>query len=105
MPGGSTPNDSPETLLKRLEASIQETLNRLIDSGRIADAHRERASAFRSRLDALQRRIQADRDAAKRVEMPAGMKSDFDLLAWDFRRWVAEVDDEFGAPAKGPISG
>ena len=105
MMDGKTPVDSPEVSLERLEASIQETLNRLIDGGRIGDAHRERAAEFRSRLEDLQRRLRKDRDASDRVEMPPDAKSDFDLLSWDFKRWIAEVDDEFAAPPKGPISG
>jgi len=87
--------DSPDVVLERLEASIQDALHRLIDGGRISDGHRESAESFRHRLAALQKRLRASRDITGRVEMPADAKSDFDLLAWDFKRWLAEIDKEF----------
>jgi hypothetical protein len=86
--------ESPEVVLERLEASIQDALHRLIDGGRISDAHRESAEEFRRRLAALQKRVQARRDEAGR-EMPTDAKSDFDLLAWDFKRWLTEIDKDF----------
>ena len=97
MMDGKTPIDPPEVSLERLEASIQEALNRLIDGGRIGDAHRERANEFRQRLEELQRRLSADRDASNRVAIAPDAKSHFDLLSWDFKRWTAEIDDEFKA--------
>ena len=84
--------ESPEITLDRLEASIEEALHRLIDGGRISDAHRESAEGFRGRLAALQGKLNAARD---RVEMPPDAKSDFDLLAWDFKRWLTEIDKDF----------
>ena len=88
------PVDSPEVALERLEASIQDALHRLIDGGRIDGSHRESAEGFRRRLADLQKRIRAGR-AGARVEMPADARSDFDLLAWDFKRWLAEIDQTF----------
>jgi len=85
--------DSPDASLEHLEASVQETLNRLIDGGRIHDGHRESAAVFRRRLEGLQRRLRA---AGGRAGMPADAKGDCDLLAWDFERWIAEVDRDFG---------
>ena len=87
--------ESPETVLDRLEASLQDTLHRLIDGGRIADGHRESADGFRRRLAALQEKLRASRGSAARAEMPADAKSDFDLLAWDFKRWLGEIDQDF----------
>lgn len=87
--------DVPEVSLERLEASIQEALNRLIDGGRIHDGHREHAAEFRRRLEGLKRRLRAGRDFTGRADMPADVKSDYDLLAWDFKRWIAEIDDDF----------
>jgi len=92
---GNHPIDSPEASLERLDASIQEALNRLIDGGRIHDGHRESAAEFRRRLEALQRRVRARRDGGGRAEMPADARSQFDLLAWDFKRWLAEIDRDF----------
>ena len=92
---GNTPIDSPEASLERIEASIQDALNRLIDGGRIGDAHREKAAEFRSRLEALQQKLRRNRDASDRVAAPADDRSHFDLLSWDFQRWLAEIDDEF----------
>lgn len=89
------PIDAPEISLTRLEASIQNALNRLIDGGRIDDSHREQATEFRRRLEALQKRLRASRDITGHIELPADAKSDFDLLAWDFKRWLAEIDQEF----------
>jgi hypothetical protein len=89
------PIDSPEISLERLEASIQDALHRLIDGGRISDAHRESAEGFRRRLADLQQKLRASRDIAGRVEMPADARSAFDLLAWDFKRWLAEIDQDF----------
>jgi hypothetical protein len=87
--------ESPEAVLDRLEASIQEALHRLIDGGRISDTHRESAEGFRRRLAGLQKKLRASRDITGRVEMPADARSDFDLLAWDFKRWLAEIDQDF----------
>ncbi len=89
------PIDSPEIALERLEASIQDALHRLIDGGRISNGHREAADDFRRRLAELRRKLSASRDITGRIEMPADAKSDFDLLAWDFKRWLAEIDQEF----------
>ena len=88
------PIDSPEMVLERLETSIQDALHRLIDGGRISDGHRESAEGFRRRVADLQKRLRAS-GAKGRVEMPSAAKSDFDLLAWDFKRWLAEIDKEF----------
>ena len=84
--------DSPDASLEQIEASIQETLNRLIDGGRIHDGHRESAAGFRRRLEDLQRRLRARRASA---EIPAEAKPDYDLLTWDFKRWIGEIDQEF----------
>jgi hypothetical protein len=89
------PVDSPEFVLERLESSIQDSLHRLIDGGRIDDRHRASAEGFRRRLAALRKKLRARRDVTGRVEMPADAKSDFDLLAWDFKRWLAEIDGHF----------
>jgi hypothetical protein len=86
--------DSPEIVLERLQASIQDALHRLIDGGRISDGHRASAEGFRRRLAELQQRLTAHRETG-RIEMPADAKSDFDLLAWDYKRWLVEVDKEF----------
>ena len=87
--------ESPEVVLDRLEASIQDALHRLIDGGRISDGHRESAEGFRRRLGELQQKLSAARGSAARAEMPADAKSDFDLLAWDFKRWLSEIDQDF----------
>ena len=89
------PADSPEIVLGRLDSSIQDALHRLIDGGRIDDHHRESAEGFRRRLAALQKKLRAGHEVTGRVEMPADAKSDFDLLAWDFKRWLAEIDAAF----------
>lgn len=83
--------DSPDASLDQIEASIQETLNRLIDGGRIHDAHRESAAGFRRRLEELQRRLRA----RGRAGMPADAKSDYDLFTWDLKRWLAEIVQDF----------
>lgn len=91
--------DSPDATLEQLEASVQAALNRLIDGGRIHDRHRESAAGFRRRLEDLQRRLRARRGSA---EAPADAKPDYDLLTWDFKRWIGEIDEEFeaGAPKR-----
>ena len=86
--------DSPEIVLERLHASIQDALHRLIDGGRISDGHRASAEGFRHRLAELQHRLSAHRETG-RIVMPADARSDFDLLAWDYKRWLAEIDKEF----------
>ena len=86
--------DSPELVLDRLEASIQDALHRLIDGGRIDDHHRASAEGFRRRLAGLQRRLVADCDGIV-IAMPPDARSDFDLLAWDFKRWLNEIDKAF----------
>ena len=91
--------DAPEIVLERLEASIQDALHRLIDGGRISDSHRESAQGFRQRLAALQERLGVP-DSAEPIEMPADAKADFDLLAWDFKRWLAEIDQDFEEPKR-----
>jgi hypothetical protein len=87
--------ETPEMVLERLDASIEDALHRLIDGGRVDDHHRESAESFRRRLADLQRRMRASRDITGRIEMPADARSDFDLLAWDFKRWLADVDRAF----------
>jgi len=87
--------ESPEIVLERLEASIEDALHRLIDGGRIADGHRASAEDFRGRVSDLRGRLAASRDITGRMAMPADAKSDFDLLAWDFKRWLAEIDKAF----------
>src|SRR6185295_7567201 len=88
------PIESPEAVLERLEASIQDALHRLIDGGRISDGHRESAEGFRRRVSDLQERLRASAGKG-RVAVPSDAKSDFDLLAWDFKRWLGEIDHEF----------
>ena len=87
--------ESPEIVLERLEASIQDALHRLIDGGRISDGHRESAENFRRRLAELHKKLSAGRDHSGHIEMPADTRSDFDLLAWDFKRWLTEIDQDF----------
>jgi len=86
--------DTPEVVLERLEASIEEALHRLIDGGRVDNHHRESVEGFRRRLAELRQRIAAGRERGT-TEMPADAKSDFDLLAWDYKRWIAEIDKDF----------
>lgn len=93
------PSDSPEIVLERLEASIEEALHRLIDGGRIDTHHRESVEGFRRRLADLRQRLTGSEPAP---EMPAAMKSDFDLLAWDYKRWIADIDREFESPPAHP---
>ena len=88
-----SPN-SPGVVLERLESSIEAALHRLIDGGRIDDHHRECAEGFRRRLADLQQRVRPSRDG-EAIAMPPGAKSDFDLLAWDFKRWLTEIDQAF----------
>ena len=95
MMDGRTPFDDDDESLAQLDASIQEALNRLIDGGRIADGHREKAVEFRARLETLKANLGKDRDNSNRVPKPADQKSHADLLRWDFQRWLAEIDDEF----------
>lgn len=71
--------DSPDVVLERLEASIEQTLNRLIDGGRIDAHHRESVEGFRQRLASVKKRLEDG--GAPTGEMPADVKSDFDLLA------------------------
>ena len=98
--------ESPELVLERLEASIRDALHRLIDGGRIDDHHRESAEGFRRRLAELQRRLIADGDGTI-IEMPSDARSDFDLLAWDFKRWLNEIDQAFEhrAPRQAAFGG
>ncbi len=91
--------DSPEAALERLETSIEETLHRLIDGGRIDTHHRESADDFRSRVADMRQRLKGRRAAA----LPANVKSDFDLLAWDFKRWIEHLDREFESPPVHPL--
>ena len=104
MMDGTSPIDSPEAALARIEASIQESLNRLIDGGRIADRHRARAAEFRRRLASLLRKRRASGGASGRANFPAAARSHFDLLSWDFQRWLAEIDDEFAECGKSTPS-
>ncbi len=94
------PSDAPEVVLERLEASIEETLHRLIDGGRIATHHRENVEDFRRRLASVRRRLEYG--GTPTGGMPADVKSDFDLLAWDYKRWIADIDREFERPAARP---
>lgn len=95
MMDGTTPLEYDEESLARIEASLQEALDRLIDGGRIADGHRERADEFRTRLESLRAKLDKDRDNSNRVPKPADERAHLDLLRWDFQRWLAEIDDEF----------
>ena len=95
MMDGTQPFDSDDESLAQIELSIQDALNRLIDGGRIADGHREKAAEFRTRLEGLKAKLGQDRDNSNRVPKPANEKSHLDLLRWDFQRWLAEIDDEF----------
>lgn len=92
--------DSPEIVLERLEASIEETLRRLIDGGRIDTHHRESVEEFRRRLDSMRKRIEDG--GTPTGEMPADVRSDFDLLAWDYKRWITGIDREFDSPPAHP---
>ena len=92
--------DSPDVVLERLEASIEVTLHRLIDGGRIHAQHRESVEAFRRRLAGVKTRLEDG--GTPTGEMPADVKSDFDLLAWDYKRWIADIDKEFDNPAALP---
>jgi hypothetical protein len=87
--------DSQEVVLQRLESSIQNALHRLIDGGRIGVTHRESAEGFRQRIVSLHDKLNKHRAKHGKAQMPADAKSDFDLLAWDFKRWLAEIDKEF----------
>lgn len=93
-------SDSPAVALERLEASIEEMLHRLIDGGRIDTHHRASVEGFRRRLADLRQRLSADEEPA--AEMPPEVQSDFDLLAWDYKRWIAGIDREFESPAPHP---
>src|SRR5690606_41118441 len=84
--------DSPDVVLERLEASIEETLHRLIDGGRIATHHRESVEDFRRRLAGVKKRLEDG--GTPTGAMPTDVKSDFDRLAWDYKRWIAEIDRE-----------
>lgn len=95
MMDGTTSPEYDEESLARIEASIQGALDRLIDGGRIADDHREKAAEFRTRLESLKAKLGTDRDNSNRVPKPAEDRSHLDLLRWDFQRWLAEIDDEF----------
>lgn len=92
--------DAPEVVLERLEASIEEALHRLIDGGRIAAHHRESVEGFRRRLASVRRRLVDG--GTPTGEMPTDVKSDFDLLAWDYKRWIADLDREFENPPQQP---
>lgn len=92
--------NSPDVVLERLETSIEETLHRLIDDGRIGAHHCESADAFRRRLASVRRRLEYG--GTPTGGMPADVKSDFDLLAWDYKRWIADIDREFERPAARP---
>lgn len=85
--------DSPDIALERLQASIEEALHRLIDGGRIAMHHRENVEDFRRRLAGLRKRLEDGRTPPG--AMPGDVKSDFDLLAWDYKRWIVDIDKEF----------
>ncbi len=93
-------SDSPDVVLERLDASIEETLHRLIDGGRIDTHHRESVEGFRRRLAGVRRRLEDG--GTPTGEMPTDVKSDFDLLAWDYKRWIADIDKEFDRPPAHP---
>lgn len=90
-------SDTPEIVLERLEADIASAVRRLTEGGRIDTHHRASVAELRGRLATLRKRL-AERESA--ADVPAAVKSDFDLLAWDYQRWIANIDKEFGnAPA------
>lgn len=93
----SSSSDTPENVLERLEAEIAEAVRRLTEGGRIDTHHRASVAELRGRLATLRKRL-AER--APPADVPAAVKSDFDLLAWDYKRWIANIDKEFeNAPA------
>jgi hypothetical protein len=75
-------------------------LNRLIDGGRIATHHRENVEDFRRCLAGVKKRLEDG--GTPTGEMPTDVKSDFDLLAWDYKRWIADIDREFDSPPAHP---
>jgi hypothetical protein len=91
----TTQPDTDDLSLERLDASIQAALDRLIDGGRCSDTHREEAAELRRRLESLQQKLPESHKSAAAHELPPAAKSDFDLLAWDFKRWVAGIDEQF----------
>ena len=92
-------SDTPEIVLERLEAEIAAAVRRLIDGGRIDTHHRASVAELRGRLATLRKRL-AEREPV--AEVPAAVKSDFDLLAWDYQRWIANIDKEFENAAAHP---
>lgn len=87
--------ESSDVVLARLEASIEEALHRLIDGGRLNNGHRVTAEGLRQRLAGLRERLARAESGEGAVEIPDDAKSDFNLLAWDFKRWLAQIDEDF----------
>ncbi len=88
--------DPSDGSFEALEAELQQSIDRLIDKGRCGEGHREQAAAFRRRLANVRARLEAQREAARRVSTASPqVRGDFELLNFDLRRWFAQIDDDF----------
>lgn len=97
--------DPSDGSFEALEAELQQSIDRLIDKGRCGDDHREQAAAFRRRLANVRARLEAQREAARRVSTSSPeVRGDFELLNFDLRRWFAQIDDDFKAGAPNALS-
>ncbi len=71
--------DSPEAVLERLKASIEDALHRLINGGCIATHYRECVEDFRRRVASVCGLLEDD--GTPIGETPTDVQCDFDLLA------------------------